>query len=455
MKKYLSFFNILCLVLFSFSFLLFSRYTFAAGETYTWSGTVTKPTITVTGGGLSQSSTLNGPAGGGLGNGFYGGAFVINSTCHLQIELFVYSDLKNGYISSASPIQPTYNNQNCINISKQYQNTRITIGGTPPSGSETDKQKTVDVTIYVPTTNTPNSITITIGKQKKTARKTSGTQGLYYHQSFLVDPGKWQVCAPPVLSCQNFTKVKYIPLDLVYGETAIDQSIDVSIKDTLIFPTGSSCNVGPYTVQLKKGNTIVTTAQTNTVKIEPTQDQQGAAGSGSLTTAIANLHARLKGVTQGNYQICIPHFDTCKDFSKQKGNLGSITFDVHESDTRNMCSGLGSGPTLPPPPSPPCTKWNKGQCQTFGTALGTLDTDPTGFVKTIFDLLLSVSGGIALLLIIRSAYQLMTSQGKPEQAQQGREQLVAAIVGLVFIIFSFVILQVLGFDILHIPGFGR
>lgn len=114
-----------------------------------------------------------------------------------------------------------------------------------------------------------------------------------------------------------------------------------------------------------------------------------------------------------------------------------------------------SAPPLPPPPSPPCIQWNGGKCMSVDTALGHFATDPTGFVKTIFDILLSVSGGIALLLIIKSGYQLMTSQGKPEQVQNGRDQLVAAIVGLAFLIFSFVVLQVIGFDILHIPGFGQ
>ncbi|MGI8420068.1 MAG: pilin [Candidatus Levyibacteriota bacterium] len=109
--------------------------------------------------------------------------------------------------------------------------------------------------------------------------------------------------------------------------------------------------------------------------------------------------------------------------------------------------------TLPPPPSPPCKTWSNGQCTMFSSAVGDLATDPGGFVKTIFSILLSFSGGIALLLIIRAGYQLLTSQGKPEQVNQARDQLVAAIVGLVFLIFSFVVLETIGVDILHICGF--
>ena len=113
--------------------------------------------------------------------------------------------------------------------------------------------------------------------------------------------------------------------------------------------------------------------------------------------------------------------------------------------------------TLPPPPSPPCAAggWSNGQCTTFATGFGSIATDPAGFVQSIFALLLSVSGGVALLLIIRAGYQLLTSQGKPEQLQAGRDQLIAAIVGLVFLIFSLVLLQLIGVDILHLPGFSQ
>jgi hypothetical protein len=111
-------------------------------------------------------------------------------------------------------------------------------------------------------------------------------------------------------------------------------------------------------------------------------------------------------------------------------------------------------PTVPPPPPPPCLRLGNGGCVAFSSALGELGTRPEEFISSAFAVLLSVSGGIALLLIIKAGYQMLTSQGKPEQINAGRDQLVAAIVGLIFLIFSFVILQVIGFDILRIPGFG-
>lgn len=109
-----------------------------------------------------------------------------------------------------------------------------------------------------------------------------------------------------------------------------------------------------------------------------------------------------------------------------------------------------------PPPPPPCADPldAEGRCKAFDSAFGRVNTDAGAFITSIFAVLLSVSGGVALLLIIKSGYQLMISAGNPEKINAGREQLIAAIVGLLFIIFSFVILEVIGIEILRLPGFG-
>lgn len=102
-------------------------------------------------------------------------------------------------------------------------------------------------------------------------------------------------------------------------------------------------------------------------------------------------------------------------------------------------------------PAPPCDL----SAKTCPTAFGNISTDPAGFIKSVFTILLSLAGGVALLLIMFSGYRLMTSQGNPERVQAAREQLTSAVVGLLFIIFSVAILQIIGVDILKIPGFTR
>ncbi len=104
---------------------------------------------------------------------------------------------------------------------------------------------------------------------------------------------------------------------------------------------------------------------------------------------------------------------------------------------------------------PPCKALDsKGECLKVSTAIGDIGTNPTAFIKDIFSILLGVSGGIALILIIISGYRLMASQGNPEKVQEAREMLTSAVVGLLFIIFSLVILQIIGVSILQIPGFS-
>lgn len=140
---------------------------------------------------------------------------------------------------------------------------------------------------------------------------------------------------------------------------------------------------------------------------------------------------------------------------------------------KGMCMFSTNPPDVTPAPGPPCAatgtvsvdeigkdgkptgkKITGETCASFHTALGTFSTDAAGFIKTGFGIVLSATGAIALLLIIRAGYKIMTSQGKPEAIQEGRDQLIAAIVGLLFLIFAFVFLEVIGVDILRIPGAG-
>lgn len=119
-------------------------------------------------------------------------------------------------------------------------------------------------------------------------------------------------------------------------------------------------------------------------------------------------------------------------------------------------SGAGSGQRPPEPPAPPCAvdpKTTGGKCLSVITAFGPVATNPEQFITRFFGILLAASGAMAILLIMRAGYQIMTARGNAEGIQHGRERLVAAIVGLMFLIFSFVLLQVIGVDLLRLPTF--
>ena len=103
----------------------------------------------------------------------------------------------------------------------------------------------------------------------------------------------------------------------------------------------------------------------------------------------------------------------------------------------------------------PCLRKVDDKCVAVDTAIGEISTEPTIFVKSIYSIVLGLSGGIALVLIIIAGYKFMASQGNPEAIKSATERLTSAVIGLLFIIFAFVILQIIGVDILRIPGFGN
>lgn len=88
------------------------------------------------------------------------------------------------------------------------------------------------------------------------------------------------------------------------------------------------------------------------------------------------------------------------------------------------------------------------------TAIGCIGQDPVDIATTLVNLGLGIGGGIALLMILAAGFQFSISQGDPNKTKQAKELLTAAITGLLFIIFSVMILQFIGYDLLHLPGFA-
>ncbi len=66
----------------------------------------------------------------------------------------------------------------------------------------------------------------------------------------------------------------------------------------------------------------------------------------------------------------------------------------------------------------------------------------------ITNILLPIAGLVAVLFIIIGGYQYMTSAGNEEQAEQGKKNLINAIIGLVIIILSYVIVTVVATSLL-------
>lgn len=88
------------------------------------------------------------------------------------------------------------------------------------------------------------------------------------------------------------------------------------------------------------------------------------------------------------------------------------------------------------------------------TAVGCINREPTNIVRTFVRIGLGLAGGVALLIILASSFMLSTSQGDPKKVGDAKEMLTAAIIGILFVVFSIVVLQFIGVTILQIPGFG-
>lgn len=65
-----------------------------------------------------------------------------------------------------------------------------------------------------------------------------------------------------------------------------------------------------------------------------------------------------------------------------------------------------------------------------------------GLLTRFIQLILGVVGVVAMAYIIIGGFQYMTSRGDEEQASAGKKTVVNAIIGLVIVIFSYVIIAV-------------
>ena len=161
--------------------------------------------------------------------------------------------------------------------------------------------------------------------------------------------------------------------------------------------------------------------------------------------------------TDGSGTYCVTD---CNSTTKDPAGPISTQYCNPENEAcwHGKCQNYASEPQ---PPMPPCSQYNNAdpkkatKCLSINTDLGiSLPTDPGELINALLGVVLSAAGGIAIFLIMISGYRMMISQGNPDQIKDAREQLTAAILGLLFVIFSLVILQIIGVNILNLPGFS-
>lgn len=108
--------------------------------------------------------------------------------------------------------------------------------------------------------------------------------------------------------------------------------------------------------------------------------------------------------------------------------------------------------TLPPAPSSGASVHGTCGDTSIDTAIGCV---PFGDQNALFGFFLrwglGIGGGIAFILILFAGFQIMTSRGDPNRLKAGQELMTAAIAGLLLLIFSVIILKIIGVDILNLP----
>lgn len=84
------------------------------------------------------------------------------------------------------------------------------------------------------------------------------------------------------------------------------------------------------------------------------------------------------------------------------------------------------------------------------TALGPITATPEGLATWVLTNGIKVAGGIAFLLMLYGGFLFLTSSGDPNKLQEATDVIMSAIAGLLMIIFSVFLLELIGYKILQI-----
>ena len=179
-------------------------------------------------------------------------------------------------------------------------------------------------------------------------------------------------------------------------------------------------------------------------------------------------------VNRSNLRILAPAQEDGKLVATLNSNIkpnkkyNVILEESCKDDLKANCPDICEGYFTLTPETKPTTQTAKDLCSFSSdciscfdagntwTALGCIPTNNTNeLLRWVFTRAIFFASGIAFLLMIFGAFQIITSAGNPEKVQAGKELITSCVSGLLFIILSLFLLKLIGVDILHIPGFGE
>ncbi len=90
----------------------------------------------------------------------------------------------------------------------------------------------------------------------------------------------------------------------------------------------------------------------------------------------------------------------------------------------------------------------------FGTGGLNNSQSLSDLIVNVVRLLLTFSGVIAILFVIIGGFQYVTSGGNEETAEKGKKTVINAIIGIILIILSYVIINVIANTVSSNSGYG-
>ncbi len=238
----------------------------------------------------------------------------------------------------------------------------------------------------------------------------------------------------------------------------------------------SSCGSGTFqTVKTSDGSTQYTYNDDLTLKIDGSKTS-GFKGNGKFkvirsTADGANRTVLGQVFVDGQGQFISTSFDMGRlgkgnykieiaDYLSEQGNYCATPFTFFVPEVPGESPKPSGGTT---PPFILCDQANaadKATCnkchdeQGVWTAVGCIPTSAQGIVESLVRIGLGLSGGVVVLMVLAGAFTLATSAGNPKQVEEAQQMISAAVIGLLFVIFSVIILRFIGISVLHIPGLG-
>jgi len=128
---------------------------------------------------------------------------------------------------------------------------------------------------------------------------------------------------------------------------------------------------------------------------------------------------------------------------------GSFTVDLNQVGSAKIinCGTIDCPLCGGAPGKNPCKDLDGDGIPECPTAIGNIPFDMVPFARRILQIGIGLSGGIVLILMVIGSIRVVTSSGDQQKLNGGRDMIIAAVFGLLFLIFSVMILRFIGFNI--------